>query len=1180
MKFVERLIPVVLCALSHLASAQFIVTPSDADACQCTGSITFQPTGSQSYSYQLFDVSNIPVAASSSLTGPTSLNNLCPSVYHIVVEYANGTIEDHYFNIDAGTNSLGTAYSINMCLEQYPSIANTYDLTPETSSFAPGGIWYAPNGLIIPNASLSSIAVWQQTNPSNPNEVELIFENGWYTYTTSSGGCDVTSGIYIQTNDVGLTTTYVICETYEPFQMVDFMAGSPDTIGQWFDASLNIVPGGIFDPATMDDALFTYVIDNLAGCQPVFRSMFVDEQTQRLAGASASIMVCEGSSPFNLLNQLQGTPDDGGNWTGPSGLITPAGSDVFNPSTLQEGVYTYTISSAQPCIAQISTLTITYTQDNPSGLSADVDLCSTANNLNMLNALDGNPIPGGTWTNQAGEIVDGAFNPGAEPAGNYEYYYPNVGCDPASSTLSISVEAPANAGSNGSTTICQTDAAFNLNSMLSSNATSGGTWSTNGNVVSNIFTPSASGPFNYIYQVNANVCADDQASFSVFVQPAVAEPLSQTIYLCSLGEEVDLADYFSNLSNVYFESATGALVSNLFDPALEASVQLNVINPSGNSCPDQEGQLNIQVLQPLIEDATTPYDVCRSTSLFNLNTALPPAAVGMGTWLNSSNEVISNFVAIDFIGTESYVYEVIQPIDCGGERLQIDLITYTPNDAGDDAEAIFCYTDGPELLSDFLPESQSGAGAWYFNNSPFNSSTFDPGQDASGTYVYRIQANGPCPADEALVDLNVQLGINYSAGQDIHVCAGASNQLLGGTPAPGATYSWTPTSGIDNATDPSPSVNIPAAVNQQTTTVYTVLADDGVCTFTDNVSVIVEPNPLINLNSAYDLCFGETLSLANVVNTTCIWTPSNLFEDPTSLSPLLQPASSVYIGVQATSDFGCVSNAFSQINVNPLPVLIVQSDPVRGCKPIALEIIPSVESQNIDQIVWNVAGIGTFIADTLELDLVVPGVYDIEATAISENNCVSTLFLEEIAEVYPSPVAHFTISPFELTTLEPEADFTNHSVGASYYHWWFNGLDESMEENPSFTFPNERSDNFYVCLDVTNQYGCSDTTCRYVYMDAEYIVFAPNAFTPDGDGDNDLWKPIIRGFDTAGYELRIFNRWGDSVFYSNNPDEPWTGDIENGLFFGQNEVYNWIIKLRIDNSAEEISFNGSVLMIR
>ena len=1159
-----------MCLLSLVASAQFVVTSSDEDACQCTGGLTIQPTGSQSYSYQLFDVSDIPIASSSSQNGLTTINNLCPSVYHIVVEYADGTIEDQYFEVSAGLSTIGSAHRIVLCLEAYTTGSGgaiPFDLTPELSTFVTGGVWYTPNGLIIPTSALSSL------NAST-------MESGWYTYVTNLGGCDVTSGVYIQANNTGLTTTYVICETYEPFEMIDFMQGTPDTIGQWFDTSLNIVPGGIFDPANMNDALFTYVIDNLAGCQPVFRSMFVDEQVQRSSGTSASIMVCEGSSPFNMLNQLEGTPSDGGSWSGPSGLVSPAGSDTFNPSAFQEGVYTYMISSAAPCSTQISTLTITYTQDNPSGLSADVELCSTANNLNMLNALDGNPIPGGTWTNQAGAIVDGTFDPDTEPAGNYEYYYPNVGCNPANSVLSISVEAPINAGSNGSTTICQTDAAFNLNSMLSSTATSGGSWSTSGNVVSNIFTPTSSGPFNYTYQVDATVCADDQASFTVFVQPSVAAPLSQTIYLCSLGEEVDLSDYFNNLSNVYFENATGALVSNLFNPALETSMQLNVVNPSGNSCPDQEGLLNIQVLQPIIEDATIPFDVCRSNSLFNLNTALPPAAIGMGTWLNSSNEVISNFVAIDFIGTESYVYEVIQPIDCGGERLQIDLITYTPNDAGDDAEEIFCYTDGPELLSDFLPESQSGSGAWYFNNTPFNSNTFDPGQDASGTYVYRIQANGPCPADEALVDLNVQMGINYSAGQDIHVCAGASNQLLGSNSAPGATYSWTPTSGIDNATDPSPTAYIPAAVNQQTTTVYTVFANDGVCTFTDYVSVIVEPNPVINLNPSFDLCFGETLLLDNVVNTTCNWTPSNLFEDPSSESPSLQAASSVYIGVEATSDFGCVSSAFSQINVNPLPVLIIQPSTIRGCKPIALEIIPSAESQHVDQIVWNVAGIGTFIGDSLAIDLVVPGVYDVEATAISEYNCVSTLFLEEVAEVYPSPVAHFTLSPTELSTLEPEAEFTNHSVGGSYYHWWFNGLDESTEENPSYSFPNERSDNFYVCLDVANQYGCRDTTCRYVYMDAEYVVFAPNAFTPDGDGDNDLWKPVIRGFDSAGYELRIFNRWGDCVFYSNNPDQPWTGDIDNGSYFGQNEVYNWRIKMRVDYSAEEINFSGSLLMIR
>lgn len=1170
MKFVERLIIFVLCLLSELVSAQFIVTPSDADACQCTGSLNFQPTGTQSYSYRLYDVSDIPIVTSSANTGPTSITNLCPSVYHIVVEYSNGIIEDDYFEISAGTNSIGEAHRVILCLEAYAIGGGgsiPFDLTPEIGSFAPGGTWYTPNNLIIPAASLNSL------NAST-------LDSGWYTYVINSGGCDIVSGIYIQANNTGLTTTYVICETYEPFQMIDFMQGTPDTIGTWYDANQNIVPGGIYDPATMNDALFTYLIDNLPGCQPVFRSMFVDEQTQRSSGVSGSIMVCEGSSPFNMLNQLIDSPDDGGNWFGPSGAVGPPGSDIFDPSTMQDGVYTYSISSAAPCSTQTSTLTIAFTQDNPSGLSASVQLCSNANNLNMLNSLNGSPLAGGTWTSPAGETVDGSFDPDSEPAGNYEYYYPNVGCSPGNSILSISVEAPVNAGANGTATICQTDAGFNLNSMLSSNATPGGVWQLNGVSVGNSYTPSGSGSFNFTYLVNAAICSDDQSSFNVFVQPAVATPISQTIYLCSLGEAVNLNDYFDAFSNVYFENQSGALVSNLFDPSQEGSTVVEVVNPSGNSCPDQEGQLTIQVLQPVIDDTTLPVDVCRSNSFFNLNTAIPPIAVGMGTWLDTNNDPVSNLVPIDFTGSVSYTYEVIQPISCGGEQLQIELITYTPNDAGEDASDIFCYTDGPQLLSSLLPSSQVNTGEWYFNNALFNSDSFDPGSDVSGTYVYRIAANGPCPADEALLNVTVQQGINYSAGQDVHVCAGSASQTIGGQPAPNTTFSWTPSSALNNSESPTPLVNIPANVNQTSTTLYTVFADDGVCTFTDYVLVIVEPNPIVNLNNEYDICFGESITLNDVSNGNCIWTPTNLFVGTNSTAPTLQPTSSVYIGLTATSDFGCTTSAFSQLNVNPLPILIVQPAPMIGCKPLELELHPSAESQYVNQIVWNVAGVGTFFTDSLNIKLSLPGTYDVEATAISNEGCTSSIFLEEVAEVYPLPVSSFSISPSELTTLEPEATFSNKSTGAVAYTWNFSGLGESNEENPTFLFPNDRSNNFFVCLEAINSYGCRDTSCRYVYMETDYIVFAPNAFTPDDDGDNDFWLPVIRGFDTNGYELSIFNRWGKRVFYSENPTEPWTGSVESGDYYGQNEVYNWRLKLRLDYSGEELYFDGSIVLIR
>jgi gliding motility-associated-like protein len=552
----------------------------------------------------------------------------------------------------------------------------------------------------------------------------------------------------------------------------------------------------------------------------------------------------------------------------------------------------------------------------------------------------------------------------------------------------------------------------------------------------------------------------------------------------------------------------------------------------------------------------------------------------MGTWINTNNDPVSNLVPIDFTGSVSYTYEVIQPISCGGEQLQIDLITYTPNNAGEDASDIFCYTDGPQLLSSLLPSSQVNTGEWYFNNALFNSDSFDPGSDVSGTYVYRIAANGPCPADEALLNVTVQQGINYSAGQDVHVCAGSASQTIGGQPAPNTTFSWTPSSALNNSESPTPLVNIPANVNQTSTTLYTVFADDGVCTFTDYVLVIVEPNPIVNLNDEYDICFGESLTLSDVSNGNCIWTPTNLFVGTNSTAPTLQPTSSVYIGLTATSDFGCTTSAFSQLSVNPLPILIVQPAPMIGCKPLEIELHASPESQHVNQIVWNVAGVGTFFTDSLNIKLSLPGTYDVEATAISNEGCTSSIFLEEVAEVYPLPVSSFSISPSELTTLEPEATFSNKSTGAVAYTWNFSGLGESNEENPTFLFPNDRSNNFFVCLEAINSYGCRDTSCRYVYMETDYIVFAPNAFTPDDDGDNDFWLPVIRGFDTNGYELSIFNRWGKRVFYSENPTEPWTGSVESGDYYGQNEVYNWRLKLRLDYSGEELYFDGSIVLIR
>lgn len=1166
--------------------AQFTVTSSDPDPCQCTGGILFTPPPSAgNYSFILLDEDDNVINQGENINGPSAVSNLCPTVFHMIVTLSDGSLQDHYFNIPAGAMNIGIATTTNVCLETLIGLGATFNLATELSGFDMSATWRNPDGLIIPAASLSAMTI----NAVQNGQVDVVLDNGWYTASILSGGCEVTSGIYVQTNDVGLGTTYVICDSYEPFDMTDFMQGTPDTIGTWFNSSNAVVPGGIFDPETMNSELFTYVIDNLDGCGTVFRSMFVSEQVQRSAGGDSTILVCTGGPAFNMLDYLQGSPDDDspninndGYWSLPAGgNLLPLGNDMFNPAAMMAGVYTYITNSAAPCTTNSAQLTITFTNDNPSGLSASYTLCSSDGSFNMLNQLGGNPLPGGTWTNlSTGLEVDQTFNPATEPAGNYSYFYPNVGCAPGSSTLSITVEAPKNAGNNSTAILCETDNNFNLNSLLSQNATGGGSWELAGNTISNLFTPDQTGQVQVLYQVDGIECPDDEALFTLTIQPAAPDPINQTIYLCSLQDPVELTDYFPGMPGVYFETSGGALVSSSFDPESLPSSTYYVINPSTNACPDQEGSLVIEVVYPLIENGTSSVELCRGTALFNLNSTIPPQAVGQGNWTDASGNPSGNMVPSDFTGMASYSYTVVQPITCGGEQRTIELISFDPNDAGPDDSAIFCYTDNPSALVDLLPGAAQNNGEWYFNGTVFPATFFDPGENSSGNYIYRLPPNGPCPADEAVLALTVQQGINYSAGNDVHVCAGSPAQPLGAPASQGTTYSWSPSSGLSNSSVAQPMVNIPGAVSQTTSITYSVFADDGVCTFNDFVDVIIEPNPVLQLDDVYNICFGDILTFNTTGDASYQWTPVNLFDDANSSNPDIQPSATVYVSVEAQSDFGCTTNHQSLVVVNPLPILVLNPETVVGCPPVEIYLEPDTASRNIDNIVWTIPNFGTFFGDSLDVALRPAGIYDVLATAISPMNCVSNYQFEDVAEVFPEPNAAFTISPMELTTLEPEAEFNNTSFGAINYQWQFDEYGTSQEEEPVFSFPNERSANFRICLEVGNEFGCLDTSCRNLFMDAEYVVFAPNAFTPDNDGDNDEWRPVIRGFNTDVYELTIFNRWGDAVFQTNDPMDAWTGDYRGGSYFGNNEAYNWRLKLRKEFTAEDIIFQGNVILIR
>lgn len=93
-------------------------------------------------------------------------------------------------------------------------------------------------------------------------------------------------------------------------------------------------------------------------------------------------------------------------------------------------------------------------------------------------------------------------------------------------------------------------------------------------------------------------------------------------------------------------------------------------------------------------------------------------------------------------------------------------------------------------------------------------------------------------------------------------------------------------------------------------------------------------------------------------------------------------------------------------------------------------------------------------------------------------------------------------------------------------------------------------------------------------------MYVPNAFTPDGDGLNEGFKPFVSGFKEDSYSFDIFNRWGEVVFSTTNPNDFWIGNVNGSNYFAPDGVYTWKIELEDAYSADRKLFQGHVTILR
>ncbi len=277
----------------------------------------------------------------------------------------------------------------------------------------------------------------------------------------------------------------------------------------------------------------------------------------------------------------------------------------------------------------------------------------------------------------------------------------------------------------------------------------------------------------------------------------------------------------------------------------------------------------------------------------------------------------------------------------------------------------------------------------------------------------------------------------------------------------------------------------------------------------------------------------------------------------------------------------CGDTDTQTITVNPLPVVSFTADVTSGCAPVSVDLTnTSVPMGN--GCTWWVDGVpsGNNCA-SLNYTFNSQGCYDIMLSATDGNGCSSNASLVDYICVSQQPVSTFSWSPISPNVGNSTVQFINYSLGGVSYDWTIMDMYYLNSVEPVFTFPNEVPGDYDVCLLVTNSDGCTDLSCGTVVVSDQFSIFVPNCFTPNTDGRNELFKPSIRGESLIQtYEFKIFNRWGDVLFTTNDINDGWYGEVDGGEYFASDAVYSWKIKIMPKDGLEPFEQTGHLTVVR
>lgn len=282
------------------------------------------------------------------------------------------------------------------------------------------------------------------------------------------------------------------------------------------------------------------------------------------------------------------------------------------------------------------------------------------------------------------------------------------------------------------------------------------------------------------------------------------------------------------------------------------------------------------------------------------------------------------------------------------------------------------------------------------------------------------------------------------------------------------------------------------------------------------------------------------------------------------------------IDFKVVDNNGCKDSISQVFEYNPLPnSLQVGIATLENCVPIKQKFIPEGSIITEDyKVEWTING-KKYNEFSPTIEFTKAGKIDVALKVESPSSKCGSSSISKEMNLLESPIADFTYSPQYITQFKNGVQFTSKSKNVDRYQWNIEDF-ITPARDPYVEF---KDTGYQKIMHIAiNENGCRDTLIKKLDVIPMTTFFMPNAFTPNGDEKNDLFKG--KGFtqNILDFEMVIFNRWGEKVYETKEINEGWDGKLPGGSDAPTGN-YTYKVKYRAVRNFEK-ELRGNLLLIR